>query len=318
MTLNIIRFRSCIFSLALLFSTSVGAQEALEPLDKVVAIVNNSVITQNEMDNRIKLANQQNANLSPKQAIEELVLEELQLQRAAEMKASINNASLDKILEHIAKQNKLTVEQLIKAIESEGLSLAEYKKSLKTQHLISHVRQKEVLEGIEISEQEVNQFLKSATQMAQSQNAAHYRIGHILIPLAPHPSPSKLKEAQQQAEVIIQKLQARQAVEINDLGWRKAEELPTLFANIVPNMSTQSIQGPIQSESGLHIIQLLDKKGGQALSGNLETQKQQAYQIIRNRKANEKLSVWLQKLRNEAYVQLYLEDTQEASDAHAS
>jgi peptidyl-prolyl cis-trans isomerase SurA len=316
---NIIRFTTPFFlSITLFFNSSVQADNKVEQLNKVVAVVNNMIITQNELDQRIELAAQQDTTLSSKQALDELITEQLQLQRATERGLGISEAGLNKMLEHIAEQNKMTVSQLTKAIEQSGISLEEYKKSLKTQQIVSHLRQKEVLESVEVTPQEVEQFLKSAAQMAESQNAqnAQYHLGHILIPLAPMASPASVKAAHEQAKAIIRKLQNNQPVSLTDLGWRKMNELPTLFVKIVPSMNKLDIHGPIQNESGLHVIQLLDKQGSKTvLSGDLDTQKQQAFQIIRNRKANEKLTLWIQKLKDEAFIQSYLAEVPE--NAHA-
>lgn len=310
MTMNFSRcFRFILISLAAL-SLPISAQ-TLEPLNKVIAIVNNTVITQNELDERIELARKQKIQITSEQAAEELVMEQLQLQRATQMGASINDSSMDKMLEHIAKQNNLTLNELLNAVKSEGIKLDEYKKGLKNQQLISFARQKEVMDTITVTDQEVEQFLSSANSVVHSQNAqkTEYRIAHHLIALSSNPNPTELKNAQKQAQEIIEKLKNNQPTPLQDLGWRKTVELPTLFVNIVPSMKKNEAIGPIQSESGLHIIQLLDKHAPKnALSSDPATQKQQAQQMIKNRKANEKLAIWLQKLRSDAYVQVYLED----------
>lgn len=298
-------------SLALAFSLNTPAQAALESLNKVVAVINDTVITQNELDKRIELVLKQNTTISQTQALEELIIEQLQLQRAKQMGVSIPDSKLNEMIEGIATQNHMSLSQFKEVIEAEGVAFEDYKKNLNTQQLIGYVRQKTILDTIEVSDKEVDHFLNSAKSMAQLQNmqSSQYRIGHILITLPQNPSALQIKQAQKEAQVVLKKLTANEAVALNDLGWRKTNELPTLFLSTITAMSKNEIQGPIQNESGFHIIKLLDKHVPQnTLSTNPSEKKKQIQHIIRNRKANEKLGIWLQKLRCEAYIQNYLEN----------
>lgn len=319
-----IRLLCLSIGIALAFSFNTQAQASIESLNKVVAVVNDTAITQNELNSRIELARKQKASLSPAQGLEELIMEQIQLQRATQMGVTIPDSKLNAMVEGIAKQNHMSLVQFQEVIKNEGMAFEDYKNSLKTQQLIGYVRQRSILDSIEVTDKEVDHFLNSALNMAQLQNAqsAQYHIGHILIALPQDPTAIQIKQAQKQAQILLKKLKANETVSLEDLGWRKTDELPTLFLNTVPSMAKNEIQGPIQSESGFHIIKLLDKHVPQNnLSKNPAEQRQQIQNIIKNRKANEKLTGWLQKLRSEAYVQNYLEepleDTQEP-DAHTS
>lgn len=302
-------------ALILTISLSLSAQAA-EPLNKVVAVVNDAVITQSELDKRIELVRKQKINLSAEQVLQELIKEQLQLEKAEQAGLTITDDKLDEMVAAIAQQNHFTLSQFKNIIEQEGMHFDDYKTHLKTQQIIGYLRQRAIVDKIEVSDKEVTQFLNSANMAAlEGVQNNQYRIGHILIALTENPTELEIKQAHKKATELLKNLNKNDATHTDafkDLGWRKTNDIPSFFANIVPQMSLNEIKGPIQSESGFHIIKLIDKHAPNSpLTKDVAEQKKQIIQIIKNRKATEKFNNWLDKLYTEAYIQNYLTQPQD-------
>lgn len=252
-----------------------------EPMDGILAIVNDSIITKNELKNQVRIIEQQfhhNGNPTPerevleKQVLEHLIVNEIQLQLAKRTGIQVDENTLDNTIENIAKQNHLTVSQLREAVAKEGADFSQYRNNIRQQMIISHLQHRDLMHEVQVSDQEVNQFLQSPNGLGSM--TTEYRLGHILIPLAEAPSPEELKKAEERSQRIIAKLRAgadfsqlavmessgELALKGGDLGWRKLPELPTIFVKAVPSLKVNDIPEPIRSSSGYHVIKLLDKR----------------------------------------------------------
>lgn len=251
------------------------------PIDSIAAVVNDSVITRSDLAQNVKLIEaqmKQSGNSLPpraaleKQVMEHLILNEIQLQLAKKTGIHVDDTALDNAVANIAQQNRLSVSELREALSAEGLDFAHYRHNLHHQMLISQLQQRDVMQDIQVSEQEILQFLHAPNGLGEM--VTEYRLGHILIPLSESPSPEELTQVTQKADRVIADLKAgkafsdvaitdstgEQALQGGDLGWRKLAELPTIFVKIAPTLQLQQIPAPIRSSSGLHVIKLLDKR----------------------------------------------------------
>lgn len=251
------------------------------PLDGIAAVINDSVITKSELSQQIKLVEQQlrqNDTKTPsslaleKQVLDSLILNEIQLQLAKRTGIHVDEVALDNAIENIAKSNHLTVTQLREALTEQGVEFNHYRNTIRHQMIISQLQQRDVLSDIQVSEQEVMQFLQSPNGLGGMTN--EYRLGHILVPLSEAPSPEEIDNATQLSQTILGNLRqgedfaqvalaesrGSQALNGGDLGWRKLPELPTLFEKIVTQLKVGDIPEPIRSPSGFHVIKLLDKR----------------------------------------------------------
>ena len=269
----------------LLYETAFAAPTPpLEPLDKIVAVVNDDVITSTELDNRLHAIKDQLKNQSSplppdpilkKQVLDRMILASLQLQLADQNGIRVDDDTLNRTIERIAGGNKLSLPEFRSVLENEGYDFATFREDIRREILISRVQQRQVSDRIMVTEQEIDNFL--ATQRAQGNNGAEYHLAHILIAVPDASSSERIQAAHQRADDILKKLRAganfqetaiassdgQQALQGGDLGWRKAAELPTLFVDLVMHMKTGDVSNLIRSPSGFHIIKLLEQRNDQ-------------------------------------------------------
>lgn len=251
-------------------------------LDRVVVVVDKSVITQSELDQRLESiaerAAQANMRLPPrdilqKQVLDQLISETLQLNMAKRYGIEISDADMNAAVENIKASRGWDDETFAREIRSEAATMNEFRENLRREITLQQVSQGVVRGRIRISEQEISNFLKSAD--AQFWISPDYRLGHILIPLPPSPSKAQTNEAEKRAQAIFKKLQkganfaemaiaessGPSALSGGDLGYRKSGDLPTLFAEIAPTLEIGDVAPPARSQAGFHILKLLDKRG---------------------------------------------------------
>lgn len=264
--------------------TSLTAQAEPRLIDKIVAVVGEEALMASELQQRIQQANEQiaergirppPANILRQQVLDRLIVDTIQLQLAKQGGLRVDEQTLNETLAKIAQQNAMTLRQFSQAIEADGITFLEFREQIRQEMLISQVRQRRVGERIQVSEQEVDNYLTSPEALRQ--DGREFRVAHILISVPDNPSPEQVKQAQQRAEALKQTLDAgadfqEQAIAMSaadeafsggDLGWRSALALPSLFADRVPNLAVGGIAGPIRSASGFHIIKLLETRGGE-------------------------------------------------------
>lgn len=274
--------RIAMASLCLLSISSAAVAAKLETLDRIVAVVDNDVVMQSELDARIDNVHRQlserdialpPANVLKMQVLEQLILENIQLQLGERGGVHIDDWTLTDAIGRIAENNQMTVDEFRKNLEADGLSFAEAREEIRRELLINRVRQRQVAQRIQVSEQEIDNFLSSPE--GQSQLQTEFRLGHILIATQDNPSPEQVKASEAEANKVYEQLQkgasfqelavahskGQNALSGGDLGWRKADQLPSLFAEQALKMTSGEISKPIRSPSGFHIIKLSETRG---------------------------------------------------------
>lgn len=258
-----------------------GAQAETQMLDQVVAIVDDDVIMASELRERVASvkANLQSAGVDMppedeiiRETLDRLILERIQLQMGQRVGVRITDAQLNEALQRIASQNGLTLEQFRTSLEQQGRSYHEAREDIRNEMVIQRVQQGNVNQRIEISEQEVDNFL--ATQEGQQLTQPEYQVLHALLPVSPDAPATEVESARDYAEKVAADIQAGTSFEEavrapgpfaftgGNLGWRKAGDIPSLFADIVPSLEVGETSAVIQSDSGFHLINLADQRGG--------------------------------------------------------
>ncbi len=279
-------FIGAIFLLFGAFSQAQNANQSKEPVlaDRIVAVVNDDVITQKELEVRTRFIEgqlkKQGTPIPPKdemqaQMLERLITDKVQQQFAKENGLSVDDAQLSQALERIAANNKLTLAQFRQTIEKDGLSFARFSEEIRGEILISRVREREVANKISVSEGEVDNFLAEAKNRPQSE----YEVAHILFRAPESASPEALKKLKTRAETAFAKARAGEnfaklaatysdapdALQGGSLGKRSLDRLPPIFAAEAEKMSAGDIAPLLQSASGFHIMKLINKSGSNNL-----------------------------------------------------
>lgn len=265
----------------LLLATSVSAQ--VRPLDRIVAIVDNDVIMQSQLDQRLREVQQtiekRGAEMPPtdvmqQQVLERLITENLQLQIGDRSGIRISDEELNQAMGTIAQRNNMSLEQFRNALEADGLSLDTAREQIRREMVISRVRQRRIAERVQVSNQEVENFL--ASDLGKLQLSEEYRLANILIPVPESSDSEAIQAAEKAAADTYQQLQqgadfarlavsrsaSENALEGGDMGWRKAAQLPPPFDNEVRELAVGDVTQPVRTPPGFIILKLLDKRGG--------------------------------------------------------
>lgn len=268
---------------ALFLGTAANA--AVQSIDRVVAIVDNDVVMQSQLDQRVHEVQQtiakRGAGLPPpgvldQQVLERLIVENLQLQIGERSGIRITDEELNQAIGTIAQRNNMSVEQFRAALARDGLSYEDARDQVRREMIISRVRQRRVAERVQVTEQEVKNFL--ASDLGKMQLSEEFRLANILIPTPESANSEAIQAAARQAGDVYQQLKqgadfaqlaiaksaSETALEGGDMGWRKAAQLPPPFDRMLSTMAVGDVTEPMRTPGGFIILKILDKRGGEA------------------------------------------------------
>lgn len=285
---NTMQYNNCFKFITLLgfFSITMLARAA-DPVDRIVAVVEDDVVLSSELDERIRTVKgqltEQGTPLPPdtvleKQVLDRLVLTKLQIQMAKKTGIRVDDESLNQTISKIAAENQLTLAQFREVLEKDGYKYDDFREDIRNEILVSRLKQRQVDNRVFISDREIDDFL--ANMEHQGGLEKEYLISHVLIALPDSPSAEDIQQTQQLAEKVQKELQAGgdiaaiaatysdgdQSLEGGDLGWRKYSQVPSLFTDFIATMNKGDISELIRSPNGYHIIKLMDVRDGEALS----------------------------------------------------
>nr|WP_272889483.1 peptidylprolyl isomerase [Stutzerimonas stutzeri] len=260
---------------------SAGAE--VRALDRIAAIVDNDVIMQSQLDQRIREVEQtiekRGAEMPPRdvmqqQVLERLITENLQLQIGERSGIRISDEELNQAMATIAQRNNMSLDQFRAALEHDGLSLDTAREQIRREMVISRVRQRRIAERVQVSNQEVENFL--ASDLGKLQLSEEYRLANILIPVSESADSAAIQTAEKTAQDTYEQLQngadfaklavsrsaSENALEGGDMGWRKAAQLPPPFDTEVSTMNVGDFTQPVRTPPGFILLKVLDKRGG--------------------------------------------------------
>ncbi len=270
---------------SLLMVSVVQAKLAVEnPLDRIVAVVNDEVITALELKAEMglikKQLSQQNTQLPSdavleKQLLDRMILRRIQLQMAKRSSIRVDDDMLNRTLENIAAQNRMSLSQFRSALQSEDINFESFRENMRDEITVNRLQQRQVRSRIVVTQQEIDNFINN--QKLRGGEDKEYHLGHILVSVPEAASAQEIKTARTKAEKIVQDLRAnadfaqtaislsdgQQALEGGDLGWRRADALPSLFADWVVQQNVNNVSDALRSPSGFHIIKMLDIRDNQ-------------------------------------------------------
>ena len=252
-------------------------------IDRIVAIVDQTVVTEQELESRIRTVTaqlqKQGTELPPenilrKQILERLISDTLQLQYAAQSGLKVDDSQLDKTIERIAEQNQLTLTEFADALAKDGVSMGKFRADIRNEITIARLREREVDSRVNVSESEIDNFL--TTQASSNENQDEYEIAHILIRTPEEGATEDVQKAKAKVDEVIKALQAGtnfskvsasfsdapNALEGGSLGWKSSTQMPALFLDALKNMQVGTVSEVLRSPNGFHILKLISKRGG--------------------------------------------------------
>jgi peptidyl-prolyl cis-trans isomerase SurA len=269
---------------------AAGGAAAQQPkpvvvLDRIVAVVNNEVITRADLDLRLRAAahqlKQQGTAPPPretleKQLLDRLITDRVQLQLARDTGLRVDDAELDRAMQRIAQENKLTLEQLRAALEKDGLPFPRFREDIRNEIIVSRLRQREVDSKIVVSDGEIDSFINA--QQGLAGRGEQYNLSHILVRVPENASPEQIQARRARAGEALQQLatgadfrqvaasfsDAPDALQGGAMGWRDGARLPGLFLEALKSMRDGGLSPVLRSANGFHIIRLNERRSSTA------------------------------------------------------
>ncbi|MEM7303925.1 MAG: peptidylprolyl isomerase, partial [Pseudomonadota bacterium] len=250
-------------------------------LDRIVAIVENDVITESELNERMSVIKTQSGgqtslpsdDILADQVLQRIIIERLQVDWGERRGITIDDLSLDQAMRNLAQRNNLDLNQFRQALTQQGIDYVTFREQVRTEMTIAQTRRRAVDSNIQVSDKEIDALLESQQEALNQNN--EYRLAHILIQLPQDPTPEDIEVAKTEIDGIRQKAldgdsftqlaisysQADDALEGGDLGWRNINQLPGIFQRQLISMQPGDISEVIRSGSGFHVFRILDIRG---------------------------------------------------------
>jgi peptidyl-prolyl cis-trans isomerase SurA len=246
-------------------------------LERVVAVVNDGVVLESELDEQMReiitrLRNQNvplpDEDVIRSQVLERLVLEEIQAQHAERAGIKVSDEQVNAAIGDIAKRQNVTLEEFPARLATDGIDYADYRIELKREIARQILRSRDVVQRINITPRELDQYLERQVKTASAAN--EYNVSHILIAVAQDATPAQLAQARKRAEEVEQRARngedfgklaitysaSETALEGGSLGWRKGSELPTFLGDVIGRLQPGDTSDIMQTASGFHIVKL--------------------------------------------------------------
>lgn len=252
--------------------------------DRIVAVVNDEIVTLRELEERIRIVTgqlrRQNVPLPPDdvmqtQVLERVIVDRAQVQFARENAIRIDDVQLDRAVARIAEENRMSAVQFRDVLEKDGIPFNRFREDIRTEILINRLRQSEVDGKVVISEGEIDNFL---AQNKPSDTAQEINLGHILVRVPENASPEQIEARRKRAQEALAQIkggadfakvsvsfsEAPEALTGGALGFRAQEKLPQLFVDAIAGLSKGGVSEPVKSANGFHILKLIDQRGAGA------------------------------------------------------
>ncbi len=253
-------------------------------LDRVAAVVNDGIVLRSDVEqqldtisDRLQKGGQQlpPRNVLRQQVLERLVLQELQMQRAERLGLKVSDEMINNALTDVARRNNIKFSDLPAALESQGINYRDYRDEVRRDMVLQGLRQRDVIARVYVSPREVDQCIAKRAASPTADN--EYNLAHILIGLPSAATEKQIAERTSRAQAVYERASRNEdfgqlaitysesgtALEGGALGWRKAGQLPSFVAEIIPTLKAGEVTQPIRTPSGLHIFKVLEIRGGQ-------------------------------------------------------
>lgn len=267
--------------------TSPAARTS-KPVDRIIAVVNDEVITANELRARMQaaVAQLQRQKIQPpppevleRQVLERMIVDRAQLQLARESGVRVDDATVNAAMGRIAEANNMSVQAMRQRFEADGVSFAQFREDVRQDILLNRLREREVDGRLQISESELDNFI--AAQAGITADSEEINLAQILLRVPENANTQRIDETRQRADELVAQLRggadfarlaasfsnASEALQGGELGWRNVDRLPTLFVEAVRGVKVGDIAPVVRSPNGFHILKVLGRRS--AVEGRL-------------------------------------------------
>ncbi len=274
--------------LVLLLAAGAAAAQPVQLVDRIVAVVNKEVITLSELGQAVQGAQRElrrQGSQAPardvleRQLLERLILDKAQLQLARDSGIRVDGVQLDRAVQRIAEENKMTLADFRKVLEKDGIPFDAFRDDVRDQIVLSRLREREVEDRIQVSDTAVDLFLEepAGTQGARDE----FNVAHVLVRLPEQATPERIEAARAKAEkaraealaspdfgrVAAAYSDAADAMQGGLIGWRTPDRLPDLFAGAVAKLQPGAVSEVLRSSAGFHVLKLIERRGATAGAG---------------------------------------------------
>ena len=262
------------------------------PVDRIVAVVNDEVITNNDLNDRVNLIlnqmRRQGGQLPAQDALTRQILERMindlvQIQLAKETGIKVDDLTLDKTIQRIAEENNLSMTAFRAALERDGVRYARFREDIRNEILLTRLREREVENSVVVTDAEVETEL--AREAKEKSGDSEYRLSHVLVLVPPQAGADQIEARRRRALQALSELRrggafaqvaatysdAPDALQGGNLGWRSSGRLPALFLEAIEKLQPGEVTDILRSPNGFHIVKLLEKRGRAAAAGIQQT-----------------------------------------------
>ena len=317
-------------------NTPVHRANQPQTLDRIIAVVNDGVITQNQLNSRVRSASmqlqRQKVQLPPpeflrQQVLDQMITERTQVQVAQEAGIRVEDTELEQALNRIAANQKMTTQQMRQTVEKDGIAWPDFREEIRSQMMIARVREREVDAKVNVTPGEVDNFLANQSATGAGEEV---HLAHIIIRIPEGASPETLNKLRMKAVSIDDQAKAgrdfaqlaatysesNDAMQGGDLGFRPLDSLPQVMSSAIANLKPGQVSDVVRSPSGFHIVKLIARKGGSALPQIQQTHARhiliKVTEITSESEARQKINMVHGRLKNgedfAALAKLYSQD----------
>ena len=273
-------------------TTLAAPPPRIVPVDRIVAVVNDEVITHNDLNERVGLVSNQlrkaGGNVPAADALQQQILERMindlvQVQLAKETGIRVDDVTLDRTIQRIAQENNLSMTDFRTALEKDGVKYSRFRDDIRNEILLARLREREVENGLVVTDAEVETEI--AREAKDKSGDSEYRLSHVLVMVPAQASPEQIEQRRRRALAALSELRrganfaqvsatfsdAPDALQGGNLGWRASGRLPSLFLDALEKLQPNDVSDILRSPNGFHIIKLLEKRGKAAAAGVQQT-----------------------------------------------
>lgn len=274
-----------IAALAAASAPAQGSGRRIALVDRIVAVVNNEVITRVELQGQVERSLQElrsrKVPLPPvedieKQALERMIMDRVQIQFANQTSLKVDDLELDRAIVRLAEGNKLSLSEFRRTLERDGVDFERFREDIRQEIVLTRLREREVENKITVGDSEIDNYLleQKDAKLAPSE----FHLAHILVRIPEQASPDQVDRQRARAEDVVARLKkgadfaqiaatysdAPDGLKGGDMGWRSQDRLPELFAEAAAKMNPGDISAPLRSPAGFHVLRVVDRRGGSA------------------------------------------------------